>query len=40
MAKNDVDGLFRKSDSLLRISTGIARLKLKNVVSVEDATVP
>jgi DNA replicative helicase MCM subunit Mcm2 (Cdc46/Mcm family) len=37
MAKTDVDGIFRKYDSLLRISIGIARLKLKNVVDVQDA---
>ena len=37
MAKSGVDGLFRKFDSLLRVSIGIARLKLKSVVDVEDA---
>ena len=37
MAKTDVDGLFRKFDSLLRISIGIARLGLKNTVDVHDA---
>ena len=37
MAKSDVDGLFRKFDSLLRISIGIARLKLKSYVDAEDA---
>ena len=36
MAKSGVDGLFRKFDSLLRVSIGIARLKLKSVVDVED----
>lgn len=37
MAKTDVDGIFRKYDSLLRTSIAIARLKLKNVVDVHDA---
>ena len=37
MAKTDVDGLFRKFDSLLRVSIGIARLGMKNTVDVHDA---
>lgn len=37
MAKKDVDGLFRKFDSLLRISIAIAKLKLKNIVDIKDA---
>ena len=37
MAKTNIDGLPRKFDGLLRISIGIARLKLKSVVDVYDA---
>jgi DNA replicative helicase MCM subunit Mcm2 (Cdc46/Mcm family) len=37
MGRSDVDGVFKKFDSLLRISIGIARLKLKSIVDIEDA---
>ena len=37
MAKTDVEGIFRKFDSLLRISIGIAKLNLKHIVDVHDA---
>ena len=37
MAKTDVDGLFRKFDSLLRVSMGIAKRGLKSIVDVHDA---
>ena len=37
MAKKDVGGIFRKVESLYRVSIAIARLKLKDVVDTEDA---
>jgi DNA replicative helicase MCM subunit Mcm2 (Cdc46/Mcm family) len=37
MGKAGVAGIFRKLESLLRVAIGIARLKLKGIVDVEDA---
>lgn len=37
MARKDVTGIFRKVESLYRVSIAIARLKLKEIVDTEDA---
>jgi DNA replicative helicase MCM subunit Mcm2 (Cdc46/Mcm family) len=37
MGKSGVEGIFRKLESLLRVAIGITRLKLKEIVDLDDA---